>query len=162
VVREETLLEVGRVVRPHGLNGQVVVELWTNRRERVAPGAHLEGPAGELHVVRSSSLGPAGGRARWLVAFQGVDSREAAERLRGAVLEAAPIDEPGALWVHQLIGTRVMDDRGTDIGTVEAVEANPASDLLVLDNGRLIPLAFVTAQAAGCLTVTLPPGLLDL
>jgi len=162
VVSEETLLDVGRVVRPHGLNGQVVVELWTNRRERVAPGAHLEGPAGALDVVRSSSLGPTAGRARWLVSFQGVHSRAAAERLRGAVLQAAPIDEPGALWVHELIGARVVDDDGSEIGTVESVEANPASDLLVLDNGRLIPLAFVTAQAVGCLTVTLPPGLLDL
>jgi 16S rRNA processing protein RimM len=161
-VSEETLLEVGRVVRPHGLHGQVVVELWTNRPERMAVGSRLVGPEQELAVTGSASLGSTSSRARWLVSFDGVDTREKAEDLRGLVLRAVAIDEPGALWVHELIGSHVFDEAGSSIGSVESVEANPASDLLILDNGRLIPLTFVTSRAAGRLTVSLPPGLLEL
>jgi 16S rRNA processing protein RimM len=161
-VTDDTLLEVGQVIRPHGLSGQVIVELWTNRGERVTPGARLVGPGGTLEIARSSSSGSAAGRSRWLVSFKGVESREAAEELRGSVLRAVPIEEPGALWVHELIGSHVYDEEGSDIGAVASVEANPASDLLILDTGRLIPLTFVTAQGPGRLTVNLPPGLLDL
>jgi 16S rRNA processing protein RimM len=161
-VSDETLLEVGRVVRAHGLDGRVVVELLSNRDERVRPGARLVGPGGVLVIVGSSSAGSTAGRTRWLVSFEGVDSREAAEELRGSVLQAPPIEEAGALWVHELIGSQVYDEEGSEIGAVASVEANPASDLLILDSGLLIPLTFVTAQAAGRLTVRLPPGLLDL
>ena len=56
---------------------------------------------------------------------------------------------PDALWVHELIGAEVVDARGIRVGVVEAVEANPASDLLVLTDGQLIPLRFVTDQRAG-------------
>jgi hypothetical protein len=49
------------------------------------------------------------------------------------------------------------------LGTVEGVEANPASDLLVLDGGVLIPLRFVVASEPGVrITVEVPDGLLDL
>jgi 16S rRNA processing protein RimM len=96
------------------------------------------------------------------VSFEAVDTREKAEALRGSVLLAVAIDEPGAFWVHELIGCNVFDEAGPQIGVVESFEANPASDLLILDNGRIIPLAFVTDRAPGRLTVSLPPGLLEL
>jgi 16S rRNA processing protein RimM len=140
----------------------VVVELWTNRTERVAAGSRLCSPVGELEVVRSSVLPDAGGQARWLVSFAGISSREAAESLRGTLLQAAPIRDPGAWWIHELIGAEVVDVTGFVLGVVEAVEANPASDLLVLEGGRLIPLRFVTHRRPGRLTAELPPGLLDL
>jgi 16S rRNA processing protein RimM len=156
------LLEVGRVARPHGLRGQVVVELSTNRAERVAPGARLRAPTGELEVIRAVPHGGTAGRQRWLVAFRGIEGREQAEALRGAVLVAIPIADPEALWVHELIGAEVVDPAGAPIGVVESVEFNPASDLLVLRGGHLIPLHFVTHHGPGRLTVDLPPGLLDL
>jgi 16S rRNA processing protein RimM len=136
-----------------------VVDLWTNRTERMAPGVELEGPSGKLVIVRASSLSEAG---RWLVSFAGFDSEEAAESIRGAVLRAAPIDVPGALWVHELIGADVYDEEGLLIGSVKSVQANPASDLLILEDGRLIPLSFVSAEDSGRLTVKAPSGLLDL
>jgi 16S rRNA processing protein RimM len=156
------LLEIGRVARPHGLRGQVVVELWTNREERVASGSRLRGPAGELEVVRATRQPAVGGRARWLVSFRGVDTREDAEALRGAVLTAVPLAEADVWWVHDLIGTQVVDLEGGPIGRVEAVEANPASDLLVLTDGRLIPLHFIVNRVGDRLTADLPPGLLEL
>ncbi len=103
-----------------------------------------------------------GGQARWVVSFRGVETREAAEVLRGALLTAPPLADAQAWWVHDLIGAQVVDTGGVRIGVVAAVEANPASDLLVLDDGRLIPLRFVVARQAGVLTADLPPGLLDL
>jgi 16S rRNA processing protein RimM len=155
-------LEVGRVVRPHGLRGQVVVELSTNRAERVAPGAVLLGPKGELEVAGASPQGEVAGRRRWLMSFRGIDTWDRAESLRGALLMAASLVDPEALWVHELIGSEVVDLAGSPIGMVEAVESNPASDLLVLSGGALIPLRFVTRHRPGRLTVDLPPGLLEL
>ncbi len=67
------------------------------------------------------------------------------------------------MWVHQLIGSPVEDTEGNTLGTVESVEANPASDLLVLSGGALIPLRFVVAAQPGApVVVDIPDGLLDL
>jgi 16S rRNA processing protein RimM len=159
---ERRLLEIGRVTRPHGLRGQVVVELWTNRPERTAAGAVWHGPHGRLEVGHATRLPGAGGRERWLVSLQQVGDRAGAEALRDAVLRAELIDDADALWVHELVGSTVLDTDGSRLGVVEAVEANPASDLLVLDTGLLIPLRFVAATGDGWLRVDLPPGLLDL
>ena len=88
---------------------------------------------------------------------------DAAERLRDVVLYAPPLDDPDALWIHDLIGARVEDTGGSVLGTVEGVEANPASDLLVLKGGALIPLRFVVSSEPGVrVTVDVPDGLLDL
>ncbi len=86
-----------------------------------------------------------------------------AEALRDTPLSAPPLVDPDALWVHDLIGSAVQDVDGVELGTVVGVEANPASDLLVLDGGGLIPLRFVTGSVPGALvTVDIPDGLLDL
>src|SRR5437660_12576899 len=68
-----TLLEVGRVVKPHGLRGEVIVDLVTNRVERVAAGMSLVTDAGPLLIEASSPH-----QGRWIVQFAGVGSREAA------------------------------------------------------------------------------------
>jgi len=144
------------VVKPHGLRGEVVVELFTNRTERLAPGTVLGGPAGPLEVLRASPH-----HRRWIVAFAGVGDHRGAEALRGAVLTAEPLDDPDALWVHELVGSEVVDAAGAAHGRVVAVEANPASDLLVLEGGALVPLRFVVEQAPGRVVVDPPAGLLD-
>jgi 16S rRNA processing protein RimM len=155
------MLEVGRVAKAHGIRGEVLVELTTDRTERVAPGAVLTTKAGAALRVERSSLH----LGRWIVAFDEVPDRTAAERLHGEVLFAEPIDDPDALFVHDLIGCGVVDAAtGAEIGEVVSIEANPASDLLVLGDGKLIPLHFLTERdmAARRLTVDLPEGLLDL
>ncbi len=148
------VLEVGRITKPHGIRGEVIVELVTNRDERVVGGATLQTSAGPLEVVRSTPH-----RGRWIVAFRGVDDRTAAEALRGTVLSAEAIDDADELWVHELIGSTVVDADGASRGRVVSVIANPASDLLELDGGDLVPLRFVTDHRAGRLTVDAPPGL---
>ena len=155
-------LEVGRIAKAHGLRGEVVVELTTNRLERVRTGAVLVAGDRPLTVLHSTPH-----QERWIVAFEGVESREAAEALRGRTLSAEPLEDPEALWVHELVGSRLVDQDGADRGEIVAVESNPASDLAVLEGGGLVPLRFVTAHepgrdgAAGVVRADLPAGLLD-
>lgn len=152
-----TRLEVGRIGRAHGLRGELSVALTSDRSERLAPGATLTTGEREL-VVRSSRPH----QQRWLVCFEGVDDRNQAEQLQGAALFADALPTEGdELWVHELIGAMVRDQAGNALGTVEAIEANPASDLLVLDGERLVPLTFVVAHERGVVTVDVPDGLWD-
>ena len=154
---ETTLLEVGRIAKPHGLRGEVNVLLTTDRLERLAPGTVLHTARGSLEVV--SSRPHQGGH---LVTFAGVADRNAAEGLRGLVLQAPPLDDPDELWVHELVGLEVVEVDGTARGRVVALEVNPASDLLVLDGGALVPLSFVVDTEAGRVVVDVPEGRFDL
>jgi 16S rRNA processing protein RimM len=137
------------------VRGDVLVTLTTNRDDRLLAGAVFASEAGELEVVASRPH-----QHRYIVTFDGVD-RDRAEELRGVVLLAEAIDDPDALWVHDLIGAEVVDVDGVARGTVEAVEANPASDLLVLDSGALVPLRFVVERREGRLTIDPPRGLFE-
>ena len=160
------LVEVGRVTKPHGLRGQVVVDLITDRDERVGPGAQLHSDLGTLVVASARpQLKRAGHtpRSHWVVAFEGYEGREAVEALRGLVLRAEPIDDPDELWVDDLVGAEVvLTATGAAVGTCVAVVANPAADLLELDNGALVPVVFVTEHAAGRVVIDPPEGLFDL
>jgi 16S rRNA processing protein RimM len=149
------LLEIGRIDRPHGLKGDVLVTLSTNRTERLAVGAEFETDGGSVRVV---SVKPH--QHRFIVGFDGFD-RDRAEATRGTVLRAEAIDDPDALWVHDLIGSAVVDVDGRAAGVVASVEANPASDLLVLEGEVLVPMTFVVEQGEGFVVVDPPAGLLD-
>jgi 16S rRNA processing protein RimM len=152
-------LEVGRVVKPHGLQGEVVVVAITNRPERFDAGARLWVDGVERAILSSRPH-----QDRWLLRFDEVPDRTAAEGLRGAVLTAEPLDEApgGEVWVHEVVGAEVVDRAGAPIGVVTSVEANPAHDLLVLEGGTLVPMVFVVEQHPGRVVVDLPDGLLDL
>jgi 16S rRNA processing protein RimM len=146
------------VVRPHGLKGEVIVSLSTNRSERLEPGSVLTTHEGRgLRVIRASPH-----KGRYIVVFEGVDGIDAAEGLRGTDLFAPPLEDRSELWVHELVGSRVVDAEGRLLGIVEAVQANPASDLLVLEDGGLVPLRFVVRSDPGVsVTVDVPDGLLE-
>ena len=151
-----SLLEVGRIVRPHGIRGEVIVALVTNHTERLAAGTILDSDRGPM-LVRASSPH----QGRWIVAFDGVPDRSAAEQLRGTVLLAEPLPGTGELWVHELIDCRVIDTHGRIYGFVDAVEANPASDLLLVDRGGIVPLTFVVRHEPGMVVIDPPEGLID-
>jgi 16S rRNA processing protein RimM len=161
VERPDGLLEVGRIGRAHGVRGDVFVDLTTDRSERAAAGSRLWAGDRWLTITRSSPSSK-----RWRVHFEGVDDRTAAERLTGVALHAEPIDDPGALWIHQLIGASVLEANGIDRGRCTAVIENPASDLLELDSGALVPVVFVTSvditHDGTLVTIDPPPGLFDL
>ena len=151
------LLEVGRIVKPHGIRGEVIVDLVSNRPdERLAAGSVLESDRGPMEVVRASAH-----QHRWIVAFAGVADRNQAEELRDTVLRAEALEgEDDTVWVHELIGALVYDRGGVLYGRVREVEANPASDLLVLPQG-LVPMAFVVDQQPGRVVIDPPEGLIE-
>lgn len=155
---DEPLLEVGRIGRAHGLRGEVTVGLSTDRHERVQPGAVLHTEGRVLTVVASRPH-----QRGWIVTFDGVDGRTAAEALRGQVLRAEPLDDPDALWVHDLVGAAVVTTDGRPCGHVTEVIANPAHDILALDTGRLVPVVFVVDESGlpDRLVIDPPPGLVD-
>jgi 16S rRNA processing protein RimM len=155
-------LEVGRVGRAHGLRGEVAVTFVSDRPERTRPGAILFADERELVVETARPH-----QGRWLLCFAGVDDRTAADALRGVVLSAdelpaLPDGGDDELWVHQLIGAEVFDPAGARVGVVDAIQANPAHDLLVLDGGALVPVTFVVEHGPGRVVVDLPDGLLEL
>jgi 16S rRNA processing protein RimM len=158
----DALREVGRVGRAHGVLGELYVSLITDRVERLAPGARLLAGSHWLTVVESRRQ-----QQRWLVRFDGVDDRTAAEKLTNSTLLAEPLTvdadvDEDALWVHELIGSRVVDQLGVERGTCIAVIDNPAHDILELDTGALIPVTFVVTCGGGVTTIDPPEGLFDL
>lgn len=129
---EPPRLVVGRVIRPHGTRGEVVVEPHTDAPEqRFARGSRLG--IGAEHPVRSvvvESSRP--DRGRWLVRFYDMRDRTAAEGLRGALLsipstEAVPPPE-GAYYPHQVEGLDVFDESGSRLGTLARVEFGVANE----------------------------------
>jgi 16S rRNA processing protein RimM len=156
----DALREVGRIGRAHGVTGELYVSLITDRVERLAPGARVLSGSQWLTVVESRQQ-----QQRWLVRFDGVVDRTAAEKLTNSILLAEPLAEDGdddALWVHELIGSRVVDQQGVERGTCVAVIDNPAHDIVELDTGALIPVIFVVSCRDGVAVVDPPEGLFDL
>jgi 16S rRNA processing protein RimM len=123
---------VGRVGRPHGLDGSFVVEDASDDPQRFAPGATLL--AGE-QSVRVENAKRAGNR---LVIR--LDRTVA----RGTALEvpASDLPQPGAdtYYVFQLVGLEVVEEGGRGLGRVRDVAPYAANDVLELDSGVLLPL----------------------
>ncbi|NNN04165.1 MAG: 16S rRNA processing protein RimM [Acidimicrobiaceae bacterium] len=151
-------LEVGVVLRAHGLKGDLLVDLWSDRTERLDPGTVLRTDRGEVHVLSAHPH-----QHRFLVRLAEVPDRETAETWRGVVLRAERLDlDEDVIWVDQLFGCRVVDQDEVERGRVVDVEANPASDLLVLDSGALVPLHFVTSlEPHSLVRVEVPEGLFE-
>jgi 16S rRNA processing protein RimM len=172
------LLVVGEIVRPHGVRGEVVVDVRTDEPgERFAPGAVLvTDPGTAVSVPGTLTVEYARPHlGRLIVAFEGVEGREAADGLRRVLLcvdSAAipPPADPDEFHDHQLLGLTAVDPEGEKLGEVVRIDHGPAADMLVLrrpDGGTaLVP--FVSAMvpevdlAGGRLVMTLPGGLLDL
>lgn len=151
------LLEVGRIGKAHGLRGEVTAVITSDRPERTSPGAVWildDGPRTVLAIRPHQQ--------RWIAQLEGVSTREGAEALRGKVISAEGIEDPDALWVHDLVGATVTTPDGRSWGSVVAVLDNPADDLLELDDGTLIPVGFVCDQSGlpESLVVDPPEGLL--
>ena len=155
---DDGLLEVGYIRRAHGLRGDVFVQLLSDSDARVAPGSEMFAD-GERLVVESSRMA---GSGRRVVKFAQIVDRTAAEKYANRALRGRPIDDPDALWVHEMIGRRVVETDGTDHGVCVSVLANPAADLLELDSGALVPSNFVVSIDDDTITVDTPEGLFDL
>jgi len=168
------LLVVGEIVRPHGVRGEVVVDIRTDEPgERFTPGAVLATePGGPGPLVLEYARPHLG---RLIVAFEGVEDRDDAEALRRVLLyvdsSAIPAPEdPDEFHDHQLVGLTAVGPAGEKIGEVTRIDHGPAHDMLILrrPDGRTALVPFVSAMvpevdlAGGRLVMTLPEGLLDL
>jgi 16S rRNA processing protein RimM len=168
-------LVVGRVGRPHGLRGEVTIEVRTDDpASRFAVGSML--------LTNPPERGPLTVAAvRWhsgglLVAFEGFQDRDAAETLRDTLLEIdsadlQPLGDPEEFYDHDLIGLHVVTVGGEAIGTVADV-LHHGQDLLVVEgsgarSGAELMVPFVGALvpevdvAGGRLVIDPPPGLID-
>jgi 16S rRNA processing protein RimM len=168
---------VGRIGRPHGIRGEVVIGVRTDEPDlRFAVGAILDtgrsadGPVDGGHLKVAS--------ARWhsgqlLVAFAGITDRTAAGELTGSWLsvdssQLPEVADPDEFRDHELVGLPVRTTTGDLVGVVIDV-LHPGQDLLVVrrDEGEEFLVPFVKAivpevdLTAGVLVIDPPPGLLD-
>ncbi|MFD1212784.1 ribosome maturation factor RimM [Arthrobacter sp. GCM10027362] len=164
-------VQVARIGRPHGIRGEVTVQVLTDAPDdRFVPDAEF--------VVEPAGLGPLTLRsARWnkeilLLAFHEVPDRNRAEELRGARLFLEIGDagnEDDAWYEHELVGLVVLVE-GREVGKVSGLNTMPAQDLLVVEalNGEEVLVPFVTAIVpevdieAGFVRLTPPAGLFEL
>jgi 16S rRNA processing protein RimM len=132
------LVKVGRVGKPHGLDGSFFVEHASEDEERFAKGAtlHVDGEPAEIVVSKRS-------RGRPVIRLD----REAP---RGAELavprEQLPPPGEDEYYEFQLVGLAVEEEGGRPLGSVAAVIPGPANDVLELDSGLLLPLVGACIQ----------------
>jgi 16S rRNA processing protein RimM len=169
-------LVVGRVVKAHGVTGELVVEVRTDDPDgRFAPGVSLRGrPAKGGSERRYTVESVRDHSGRLLVRLAGVADRNAADALRGTVFlvdsdELPPIDDPDEFYDHQLEGLRVVTADGSEVGRVHEVLHTAAGELLAVRSGErevLVPFvgAIVTSVslADGVVEIDPPDGLLEL
>lgn len=167
---------VGRIGKPHGLRGEVTVDVRTDEPERrFARGSTLraEPPPGSASSLREVTVAS----SRWhqsvlLLHLEELPDRTAAEAARGLVLHASiPVDEspedPDEYYDHQLVGLAAHDEQGVPLGTVAGLVHGGAQDLLRITtpDGREALVPFVKALvpevdvAGGRVVVADRPGL---
>ncbi len=170
-------LTVGRVVKAHGIGGEVVVEIRTDDpAARFAPGNTLRakrsrGGGEEVSYVVADAREHG---ARLLVRLAGVDDRDAADALRGSLFvvdsgDLPAIDEPDTYYDHQLEGLRVRTATGQDVGVVAEVLHTAGGELLAVrhDSGEvLVPFVSAIVMSVSLqdrlVEIDPPEGLLDL
>lgn len=173
-------LTVGRVVKAHGISGELVVEIRTDDPDaRFSPGNTLRAKpsrGGEERRCVIESVREHGGRL--LVRLAGVTDRDAADALRGSMFvvdseDLPDIDEEDTYYDHQLEGLRVRTGTGESVGVVAEVLHTAAGELLAVragapDEKREVLVPFVSAIVTsvslddGVIEIDPPDGLLDL
>jgi 16S rRNA processing protein RimM len=167
-------LVIGRIVRPHGVRGEVVVDIRTDSpAERFVAGSVLATDPADAGPLRIDGVRPHQGRL--LLTFEGVADRDVADHLRGVylVVDSGSLpdpEDPDEFHDHQLVGLRAETPDGHALGEVLRVDHSPGSDLLVLRlaDGREGLVPFVRAIVSevdlpgGRVVMTPPEGLFDL
>jgi 16S rRNA processing protein RimM len=168
----EDRVVIGRFVKPHGLKGEVVVEVLTDFPERFSEGLRvlLFGGALEAREARIAAVRPHLGRV--LLTFEGISDVSTAETLRNAELSVSAADvaarPPGFVYHWEIEGASVVDAEGRPLGRVAALADAGGRPLLVVETARGprdVPFAspiVVSVDVAGKRVVLDPPsGLLD-
>jgi 16S rRNA processing protein RimM len=126
------LVPVGRVGKPHGLDGSFFVERASQDEQRFAVGVrlHVDGEPAEVVASKRS-------RGRPVIRLD----RDVEHGAELAVLRSElPPPEEGEYYAFQLVGLEVEEDGGRALGRVEAVQPGVANDVLELDSGAALPL----------------------
>jgi len=149
---EPVFLVVGKLGRPHGLAGEINLTVMTDFPERLTAGKIVY--LGERKIeatIRTSRRD----NARLLLAFTGIDDRSRAEALRNQLVfvkssEVPPLD-PGELYIHQLIGLRVVLEDGNLLGRVSEILNTGANDVYVVrtESGQEILLPAIDQVILG-------------
>lgn len=165
-------LAIGRISKPHGVHGELVVEVLTDFPQRLQPGIEVgvgtSGPASlrQVHSVRWHKGG-------WLVALTGVFRREQADELRGCFvfLPAQPREALPASYYyeHDLVGAVCQDGSGTELGVVDSLVFGGAQTLLAVRSGAgsevlvpfISPIVVRVDPAARRIILDPPRGLFD-
>jgi 16S rRNA processing protein RimM len=144
----DDLVTVGRVVKPQGRRGELLVEPFTDRADRIPTlrTAYVRGGAGTAREVRIT--GCWSHKNRYVLKLEGVDTIDSAEAFRGGELrigeeELAALPE-GSYYHHQLKGLKVVEPGGRALGTVTDLLETGATPVLVVrgpEGEALIPLA---------------------
>ncbi len=126
-------MQVGRVGRPHGLDGAFVVERGSEDDNRYAVGAvlHVEGVPATVVVSRRV------GRGRHAIRLDRPVERGAIQTVPRPDLPVLP---EGEFYTFEIIGLRVEEAGGRVLGVVRDVLPSPANDNLELDDGTLVPM----------------------
>ena len=167
------MVTVGRIVRPHGIKGAVVVVPTSDfAAERFKPGSELQwqrlGEPAPVRVVEGREF-----KGRWVVMLEGVTTMSEAETLRGLELKVTPENRKsltaGAYYVHDLEGCEIVTADGTEVGRVTSVDLSVGTPVLVVAGKAgevLIPLAEEICRsvdpAAKRIVIDPPAGLIDL
>ncbi len=163
-------ISVGRILGAHGIRGEVVLRRYGDDPRIMDRGSELHAERGghDMTLTVERARPHKGG---WIVAFEGVATRDEAEVLRGLILRVgeerlAPLAE-GTYYQFQLIGLEVRTTDDEPLGRVDDVMETGANDVLVVKGPRgeiLIPAVepFVTGVdlEAGSIRVDVPPGLI--
>jgi 16S rRNA processing protein RimM len=164
---------VGRILRPHGIRGEMALEIHSQVADRFAAGRilWLVPPNGAERRVEVRGLRSGAGHSS-LLKLAGVDDRDAAEAIRGSWLEVERSEVPpapqGTHYLFDLVGRRCVDDVAGDLGPIVEVREDGGGLLLVVEHPRcelLVPYveAIVVAveQETPTVRVHLPVGLLE-
>lgn len=150
------LVPIGRVGRPHGVDGAFVIEGASDEQRRFEIGARLYADGHPAEVVLRRRVG--GGRLAIKLDRPVERGSELAVRR-----EELPEPEPGSYYVSDLVGLDVVLVSGQGVGVVRDVLPGPANDNLELDSGALVPLvedAVAEIDVVGR-RVVLNPGFTD-
>ena len=126
-------VQIGRVGKPHGLDGAFFVEEASADTRWFEPGSRLLAAGEEAEVVASRR--GAGGRP-----VIRLDRQVARGTSLEVAREALPPPREDEYYAYQLLGLEVIEEGGRSLGRVEAVHPGPANDAIDLGNGLLLPL----------------------
>ena len=143
------MVAIGRVVKPQGRKGEVLVQPFSDRPERFPSlrAVYVPGESGAARAMQVVSCWPHKGR--FVLKFQGIESIDDAEAFRGMDVRIGEDELPalpaGSYYHHQLKGLAVFDESGAPVGTVlEILETGGEAPVLSVGNAgaeTLIPLA---------------------